>query len=157
MTFAGPPVWDRITRCRSSWRADRSPLACAGLSGSFQISIQSFHEILTKSTVIDSVHWDVILGHQFDKRLESFASCYSQSLLLTDFRENHTLLWFSETIQKIHETRQLESIHQQHIVDRKMWAETRQKLVSEKTQAYALKSLLKMPFKNSIWRDILCW
>ncbi len=37
---------------------------------------------------------DGILGHQFDKRLESFAPCYSQSLLLADFTENHTLLWF---------------------------------------------------------------
>jgi hypothetical protein len=31
---------------------------------------------------------------QFDKKLESFATCYSQSLLLADFKENHTLLWF---------------------------------------------------------------
>jgi len=35
---------------------------------------------------------DGILVHQFNKRLESFASCYSQSLLLADFKENHTLL-----------------------------------------------------------------
>ncbi len=28
---------------------------------------------------------DGILGHEFDKRLESFAQCYSQSLLLADF------------------------------------------------------------------------
>jgi hypothetical protein len=97
-----------------------------------------------------TAYWDGILGHQFDNRLESFASCYSQSLLLTDFRENHTLLWSSKTIQKIQETRQLESIHQLHFVEWKMWAETRQKLVSEKTQAYAPKPLLKMPFKNSI-------
>jgi hypothetical protein len=27
-----------------------------------------------------------------DKRLESFTLCYSQSLLLADFKENHTLL-----------------------------------------------------------------
>jgi hypothetical protein len=37
---------------------------------------------------------DGILGHQFNKRLESFAPCYSQSLLLSDFKENHTILWF---------------------------------------------------------------
>jgi hypothetical protein len=29
---------------------------------------------------------DGILGQQFDKRLRSFAPCYSQSLLLADFR-----------------------------------------------------------------------
>jgi hypothetical protein len=29
---------------------------------------------------------DGILGHQFNKRLESFASSYSQSLLLEDFK-----------------------------------------------------------------------
>jgi hypothetical protein len=29
-----------------------------------------------------------------NKRLESFALCYSQSLLLADFKENHTLLWY---------------------------------------------------------------
>jgi hypothetical protein len=34
---------------------------------------------------------DGILGHQFNKRLESFASFYSQSLLLADFKENQTL------------------------------------------------------------------
>jgi hypothetical protein len=35
---------------------------------------------------------DGILRHHFDKRLESFAPCYSQSLLLADFKENRTLL-----------------------------------------------------------------
>jgi hypothetical protein len=30
---------------------------------------------------------DGILGHQFDKRLESFAPCYSQSLLLADLKK----------------------------------------------------------------------
>ncbi len=28
-------------------------------------------------------------GHQFNKRLESFAQCYSQCLLQADFKENH--------------------------------------------------------------------
>jgi hypothetical protein len=37
---------------------------------------------------------DGILGHQFNQRLEYYASYYSQSLLLVDFKENHTLLWF---------------------------------------------------------------
>ncbi len=30
---------------------------------------------------------DGILGHQFNKRLKSFAPCSSQSLLLADFKE----------------------------------------------------------------------
>jgi hypothetical protein len=34
-----------------------------------------------------------ILGHQFEKGLESFAPCYSQSLLLVDFKENYTLIF----------------------------------------------------------------
>jgi hypothetical protein len=34
---------------------------------------------------------DGILENQFNKRLESFAPCYSQSLLLEDFKEKHTL------------------------------------------------------------------
>jgi hypothetical protein len=39
---------------------------------------------------------DGILGHQFNKRSESFAPSYTQSILLADFKENHTgtLLWF---------------------------------------------------------------
>jgi hypothetical protein len=37
---------------------------------------------------------DGILGHLFDKRLDSFAPCYSQSLLMADFKEKHTLLGF---------------------------------------------------------------
>jgi hypothetical protein len=36
---------------------------------------------------------DGILGHQLYKLLESLAPCYSQSLLLSDFKYNHTLLW----------------------------------------------------------------
>jgi hypothetical protein len=32
-----------------------------------------------------------ILGHQFDRRLVSFAPCYSQSLLLAYFTENQTI------------------------------------------------------------------
>jgi hypothetical protein len=43
---------------------------------------------------------DGILGHQFNKGLESFAPCYSQFLLLEDFKENHTFLWFLKSLQK---------------------------------------------------------
>jgi hypothetical protein len=57
---------------------------------------------------------DGVLGHQLYKRLEFFAPCYLQSLLLADFKENHILLWFKKSLQKIRETRKLESIHEQH-------------------------------------------
>ena len=44
---------------------------------------------------------DRILGHQFNKRLESFAPCYSQSLLLVDFKENHSLMQVFKILTKI--------------------------------------------------------
>jgi hypothetical protein len=52
---------------------------------------------------------DGILGHKFNKR-ESFAPCYSKSLLMADFRENYSLLWFEKSLQKNPlKTRKLES------------------------------------------------
>jgi hypothetical protein len=36
---------------------------------------------------------DGILGHQLNKMFEYFAPGYAPSLLLADFKENHTLLW----------------------------------------------------------------
>jgi hypothetical protein len=52
-----------------------------------------------------------------NKRLESFAPCYSQFLLLADFKENHILLWLKKSLQKIRETRNLESIYEKHFVE----------------------------------------
>jgi hypothetical protein len=53
------------------------------------------------------------LDIKFDKRLESFAPCYSQSILLAaDFKENDTLVWFYKSLQKIRETRKLKSIYE---------------------------------------------
>ncbi len=66
---------------------------------------------------------DGIIGHKFEKRLESFAPCYSQSLALVDFTENQA------PYKKIREPRKLES---------------------EKPQVYAQKPRLKLHFKNSI-------
>jgi hypothetical protein len=56
---------------------------------------------------------DGILGHQFEEKiLESFAPCYSQSILLADFKENQILYsGFKNTYKKICETRSLEFIH----------------------------------------------
>jgi hypothetical protein len=52
---------------------------------------------------------DGILGHQFNKRAEPFAQCYSLSLLLADSKEKYTLFWFKKSLQKIRETRKLQS------------------------------------------------
>jgi hypothetical protein len=51
---------------------------------------------------------DEILGHQFKKRLESFAPYYLQALLLADFEENNILLWFLNPYKKIREIRKFE-------------------------------------------------
>jgi hypothetical protein len=45
------------------------------------------------------INTDAILGHKIHKRLV-FAPCYSQSLALVDFKENHTLLWFKNPYKK---------------------------------------------------------
>jgi hypothetical protein len=63
--------------------------------------------------------WGGILGYQFNKRFESFAPCYSQSLLLANFTETHTVSGFKKSLQKIIETRKLEPLHEQHFVERK--------------------------------------
>jgi hypothetical protein len=59
--------------------------------------------------VVTKIIRDGTLEHQFEKKLESFAPCYPQSLLLADFKENHTLL---NKYKKIPETRKLEYIHE---------------------------------------------
>ncbi len=61
---------------------------------------------------------DGILVHKFYKRLESISLGYSQSRLLADFKENHSLLWFEKSLQKICEPWKLESIHEKHFVKR---------------------------------------
>ncbi len=58
-----------------------------------------------------------ILEHQFDKRLESFAPCHSQSLLLADFTETHTLFRFKIPYKKNPRNKKTESIHEQHFVE----------------------------------------
>ncbi len=60
---------------------------------------------------------DGILGHQFNKSLESFAPCYSRSLLLADFKEIRTLL--KNPCQKNRKTRKLESIRDLCFVEQK--------------------------------------
>jgi hypothetical protein len=54
---------------------------------------------------------DGILGHHFNKRLETFAPCNLQSLLLTDFKENRTLLLllFKKSLPKVCEKRKLDA------------------------------------------------
>ncbi len=45
------------------------------------------------SPCIPSLSWDRILGHHFDKRLKSFAPCFSQSFYRRFFSKKTTLLW----------------------------------------------------------------
>ncbi len=61
-------------------------------------------------TLIESGFGDGILGQQFNKRLESFVPCYSQSLLLADLKK--TILFSSFKKQKkLREARKLEFIN----------------------------------------------
>jgi hypothetical protein len=53
---------------------------------------------------------DGILGLQFDKRFESFDPCFSQPLVLVDFKENHYLLWFQKYTYKNPQNKKLEYI-----------------------------------------------
>jgi hypothetical protein len=53
---------------------------------------------------------DEILGHQFDQQTRVFSLCCSQSLLLADFKENPSLLWFLKSFKK--------SIHEWNLVER---------------------------------------
>jgi hypothetical protein len=43
---------------------------------------------------------DGILGHKFNKRLDSFAACYSQSLLLADLKKTMLFSGFNKSLQK---------------------------------------------------------
>jgi hypothetical protein len=55
--------------------------------------------------------------------------------LLADIKENHTLLWFYKNLQKIRETRTLESDHEYHFIERENEGrKTRQEIESEKTR-----------------------
>jgi hypothetical protein len=53
---------------------------------------------------------DGILGHQFDKRLESFTPCYSQSFCWWIFKKIRLKSGFINAHKKIRKTRKLESI-----------------------------------------------
>jgi hypothetical protein len=56
----------------------------------YSVWCQAF--ILLFSCLCCFVTRDGILGHHFNKRLESFAQCHSQALKMADFKENHTLI-----------------------------------------------------------------
>jgi hypothetical protein len=65
----------------------------------YQVSKSFFFDSPIEKTK-NKVTRDGILGHQFDKRLESFAPCYSQSFYWRIFKENQTILWVQKYIQK---------------------------------------------------------
>ncbi len=90
----------------SHYRTRRGGGGPRGLANASQKSLVfcSYSYSMTKSRLeneesvqlnrIPIILQDGILSHQFDKRLESFAPCFSQSLLLAVCKENHTLLWY---------------------------------------------------------------
>ncbi len=51
---------------------------------------------------VQYITWDGILEHQFSQKSQVFAPCYSQSLILADFKENN-----NNPYKKIRETRKL--------------------------------------------------
>jgi hypothetical protein len=81
---------------------------------------------------------------KFNKRLESFAPCYSQSLLPANFKESHSTLVFKNPCKKICETRKLESSMKYHFVERKKRVEEQTKNSSEKDLTFCPESLTKM-------------
>ncbi len=52
-----------------------------------------------------------LLKHLFNQRIESFAPCYSQLLLLADFKKTILFSGFKQCLQKIRETSKLESLY----------------------------------------------
>jgi hypothetical protein len=79
-----------------------------------------------------------ILEHQFNRRLESFAPCYSQSLLLADLKKTRFISGFNDPYKKIRETKRLESTHEWHFVEQNNEGrKTKQKLESEKYRVHA--------------------
>ncbi len=60
-------------------------------------------------------------GDKFNKRLKSFAPCFSQSLLLADFFiKKHTLLWFEKSLQKSAKQEKLNLIMNYVLYNRKI-------------------------------------
>ncbi len=64
---------------------------------------------------------DGIFGHQFDKRLETFAPCYTQSFYWWIFlrKPGGTYSGFKKCIQKNLRTRKIESFRGEHFVESK--------------------------------------
>ncbi len=90
--------------------------------------------------------WEGIIEHQFNKRLESFGSWYSQSFLLADFKENHTVLFSGLKIRTQNFVKQENlRLFYSWIAFCRMENECR-KRIKRKTKPW-----IKMPFKNSIY------
>ncbi len=81
--------------------------------------------------------WDGILGHQMNKRLESFAPCYSQSLLLAGFKENLLFSGFKNSYKKSAK-QENSSLFMKHFVEQKREGKTQ-------TKNSSLRSLEWMP------------
>ncbi len=115
-------------------------------------SIDFFNSMVTnanlwKETFKRSNFWDGILGHQVNKSLESFARCYSQFLLLAEFKKIILFSDFKNPYKKNLRNKKSRVNSWIAFCRTEKWGyKTRQKLESEKTQLYA-----KTPqLKNSI-------
>jgi hypothetical protein len=85
--------------------------------------------------------WDGILGHQFNKSLESLTPCYSQSMLYSGFH----------ILTKNPRNKRTRVYSWIALCSMEKWGwKIRHNLESEKTRVYAQKPGLKMPFKISI-------
>jgi len=89
---------------------------------------------------------DGILGHQFNKRVESFAPSYTQSFYWRIWKKTILYFGFNNPYKNPQNSSPL-----MNICRTEKWGnKTRQKLESEKTRVYVQEPRLKIPFKNSI-------
>jgi hypothetical protein len=63
---------------------------------------------------------DGILGHQFNKRLESLLQVIHSPFYWRILQKNILFSGLKKSLHKIRETRKLESIHEKHFVERKI-------------------------------------
>ncbi len=95
--------------------------------------------------------WDGILGHQFKKRLESFAPCYSNSpFYWRILRKTILFSGFQNPYKKICKTRKLESVLEKHFVERKNVGRKQDKTRVWDDFSLCPKTSTKNTIKNSI-------
>jgi hypothetical protein len=98
------------------------------------------------------------LDNKFDKRVESFAPCYAQSLKLYLRILKKTILFsgFKNPYQKSAKQEDSSLFMNSILKNEEMRAENQTKVETEKTQVYAQEPRLKIPVKNTISEGTLC-